>query len=213
VPDSLSTLSDDESDLVSGDHHLKETRTSTAAASTTVVLLVRAGRAAMGAVALVGDDVINRGLGARDGGGLASEGALPLGVSSIVLGHLNFAAGIGLKPGDLFAAAADDQSDHFAGNGDGFGGQAFGHVVNASLHHFWSCAWSKLVYKSFVLGTFVAVFEIKWAFVAGNGSFLTSHFRIELFSYQFYVFFVDWIFSCGKGFAHTASLSKILNAS
>jgi len=35
----------------------------------------------------------------RDGGGLASEGALPLGVSSIVLGHLNFAAGIGLKPG------------------------------------------------------------------------------------------------------------------
>jgi len=180
VPDSLSTLSDDESDLVSGDHHLKETRTSTAAASTTVVLLVRAGRAAMGAVALVGDDVINRGLGA---------------------------------PGDLFAAAADDQSDHFAGNGDGFGGQAFGHVVNASLHHFWSCAWSKLVYKSFVLGTFVAVFEIKWAFVAGNGSFLTSHFRIDLFSYQFCVFFVDWIFSCGKGFAHTASLSKILNAS
>ncbi len=52
--------------LVSGDHHLKETRTSTAAASTTVVLLVRAGRAAMGAVALVGDDVINRGLGAPE---------------------------------------------------------------------------------------------------------------------------------------------------
>jgi hypothetical protein len=51
---------------VSGDHHLKETRTSTAAASTTVVLLVRAGRAAMGAVALVGDDVINRGLGAPE---------------------------------------------------------------------------------------------------------------------------------------------------
>ena len=59
MPDGLSSFSDDESDLVAGDHHLEEARSAGAA----MVRLVLARRAAVRSVALVGNDVLDGSLG------------------------------------------------------------------------------------------------------------------------------------------------------
>jgi hypothetical protein len=134
VPDGLSSLSDDQTDLVTGDHHFEEARSS----STAVVRLVLARRATVGSVALIGNDVLDGSLGISDSSRLTGESALPLRMSSIVLGHLDLAPGLALKSHNLLSAAADDEADHFARDGDGFGGHALGHVANASLHHSWS---------------------------------------------------------------------------
>ena len=58
VLDRLSSLSYDESDLVTSHDHLEETAASATAASVSA----HAGRSALRSVALVGDDVIDRGL-------------------------------------------------------------------------------------------------------------------------------------------------------
>jgi hypothetical protein len=58
---SLSSLSDDESDLVTSHDHLEETAASATAAATTSVS-AHAWRSALRSVALVGNDVIDRGL-------------------------------------------------------------------------------------------------------------------------------------------------------
>ena len=60
MPDGLSSLSDDEPDLVAGDHHLEE---ASAASTAAMVRLVWARGAAMGSVTLVGNDVLDGSLG------------------------------------------------------------------------------------------------------------------------------------------------------
>lgn len=59
VPDGLSSFSDDETDLMAGDHHLEEASST----GTAMVRLVLAGRAAVRSVALVGNDVLDGSLG------------------------------------------------------------------------------------------------------------------------------------------------------
>jgi hypothetical protein len=59
MPDGLSSLSDDQTDFVTGDHHLEEACSSSAA----VVRLVLPRRATVGSIALIGNDVLDGSLG------------------------------------------------------------------------------------------------------------------------------------------------------
>lgn len=107
--DRLSALADDPGDEVAGDHHL-EAGSAAAEVSTTHAAAAAASTAA--ARALVGDDVVDEVAGDGDGLGRAGEGAEPVRHPLAVLGHLDLAAALGLEPGDLLAAPADDQAHH-----------------------------------------------------------------------------------------------------